>query len=231
VPGALHLAVDRASDVPLGTQLSWKLRTLVATGALLPGAKLPGIREVAESAGVNVNTVRSVFARLEEQGVLVSEQGRGTFVAPSARCDASLSEAAAASIANAHAAGVDPRALAAALYVSPQPAERRDERRVLYEAIEQLEREIGRLDRPGAAERNPVAENQPRVLSVQELRKVRDELEARISQLTRERQDWRIEAEQLDEAADEHPHRGTSRPWRAGIWTGRSRAAVSWTTG
>jgi DNA-binding transcriptional regulator YhcF (GntR family) len=228
---ALDLSVDRASDVPLGTQLSWKLRTLIATGALLPGARLPGIREVADSAGVNVNTVRTVFARLEEQGLLVSEHGRGTFVASNARRDAGLSETAAATIASAHAAGVDPRALAAALYVSPQPAEKRDERRALHEAIERLEREIGRLERPDAAERRPAAASQPRVLSIQELRSVRDELETRIDQLIRERQEWRLEAAELDEAEYEQPQRGTAHPWRAGIWTGRSRAAVSWTTG
>ena len=74
----------RVSEVALGTQLIWKLRTLIARGTVPPGAKLPGIREVAESAGVNVNTVRSVFARLEEQGLLTSEHGRGTFVADGA---------------------------------------------------------------------------------------------------------------------------------------------------
>ena len=35
---------------------------------------------MAEMAGVNVNTVRTVYARLEQEGLLVSEHGRGTFV-------------------------------------------------------------------------------------------------------------------------------------------------------
>ncbi len=112
------LSVDRASEVPLSTQLIWKLRTLIATGELPPGTRLPGIREVADAANVNVNTVRAVFARLEEQGLLTSEQGRGTFVAAGARPDASLSAAAGAAIAHAVSAGLDPRDLAAALYVS-----------------------------------------------------------------------------------------------------------------
>src|SRR3989440_12554250 len=118
MPEGLHLADDRGSDHALGTQLMWKLRALIATGSLPPSSRLPGIREVAESAGVNVNTVRAVFARLEEQGLLASEHGRGTFVAPGARPDATLSEAASAAIAQAAAAGIDPRDLAAALYVS-----------------------------------------------------------------------------------------------------------------
>src|SRR5579884_678118 len=93
MPEGLDLSVDRASEVPLGTQLIWKLRSLIARGALEPGAKLPGVRELAETAGVNVNTVRSVFAKLEEQGLIVSEHGRGTFVAETAPLDARLAEA------------------------------------------------------------------------------------------------------------------------------------------
>jgi DNA-binding transcriptional MocR family regulator len=39
------------------------------------------VRELAIEAGVNVNTVRSVYGRLENDGLVRSEQGRGTFVA------------------------------------------------------------------------------------------------------------------------------------------------------
>src|SRR5918997_2984916 len=73
-------ALDRASDVPLGTQLAWRLRSLIASGRLREGDRLPGVREMASLAGVNVNTVRTVYARLADQGVIVSEHGRGTFV-------------------------------------------------------------------------------------------------------------------------------------------------------
>jgi DNA-binding transcriptional MocR family regulator len=38
------------------------------------------VRELADIAGVNVNTARAVYARLESEGVVHSEQGRGTFV-------------------------------------------------------------------------------------------------------------------------------------------------------
>ena len=67
------LSVDRKSDIPLGTQLAWKLRTAIATGLLRPGDRVPAVRELADVAGVNVNTVRSVYARLEEQGVRRTE--------------------------------------------------------------------------------------------------------------------------------------------------------------
>jgi DNA-binding transcriptional regulator YhcF (GntR family) len=241
----LDLSVDRASEVALGTQLIWKVRALIASGALPAGAKLPGIREVAETAGVNVNTVRSVFARLEEQGLIVSEHGRGTFVAEGARLDAKLADATELVIATARESGIDPQELAAAVYVSPRVPEapvavegQRGERQALYREVERLEREVGQLDPLTALEPRPTADAQPRMLALAELRAVRDELAARVEHLRRERQQWRVEAEQAREAerreaareaAERGADRGGDHPWRAGIWTGHPGAAISWT--
>jgi GntR family transcriptional regulator len=80
-----QFGLDRESGVPLGAQLAEKLRQHVEKGRLSPGDKLPSVRQMAELAGVNVNTVRTVYARLEQDGVLVSEHGRGTFVGGSSR--------------------------------------------------------------------------------------------------------------------------------------------------
>jgi GntR family transcriptional regulator len=77
----LDLAVDRHADVPLGAQLAAGIRAALRDGALAPGDRLPSVRELAETAAVNVNTARAVYARLESEGVVRSEQGRGTFVA------------------------------------------------------------------------------------------------------------------------------------------------------
>jgi DNA-binding transcriptional regulator YhcF (GntR family) len=81
--------VDRASEVPLGTQLAERIRMAVEDGRLGAGKRLPSVRELAESAGVNVNTVRAAYARLEAEGLVRSEHGRGTFVAHVAPADAS----------------------------------------------------------------------------------------------------------------------------------------------
>ncbi|HZB05792.1 MAG TPA: GntR family transcriptional regulator [Thermoleophilaceae bacterium] len=81
----LDFRIDRGSDVPLGTQLSLTIRDAIADGSLSPGDRLPSVRELAQGAGVNVNTVRAVYARLEAEGAVRSEHGRGTFVAGAAR--------------------------------------------------------------------------------------------------------------------------------------------------
>jgi DNA-binding transcriptional regulator YhcF (GntR family) len=113
-----QLTVDRDSEVPLGTQLGWQLRALIRTGRAAPGARLPGVRELAEQAGVNVNTVRGVYARLEEEGLIASEHGRGTFVAPGAAQRTELARVLADAVAEATSAGLDPREVAAALFVA-----------------------------------------------------------------------------------------------------------------
>src|SRR5437588_7648592 len=114
----IDLSVDRDSEVPLGTQLGWTLRTLIRTGRLAPGTRLPGVRELAEQAGVHVNTVRAVYSRLEDEGLVTSQHGRGTFVAAGAAERAELDRVLTAAAAEASSAGVDPRELAAALFVA-----------------------------------------------------------------------------------------------------------------
>jgi GntR family transcriptional regulator len=79
--GGLDLRIVRDGDVPLGAQLAGRIRAAVESGRLGPGDRLPSVRELAEAAGVNVNTARAVYARLESEGVVRSEHGRGTFVA------------------------------------------------------------------------------------------------------------------------------------------------------
>jgi DNA-binding transcriptional regulator YhcF (GntR family) len=77
---ATQFPLDRESGVPLGVQLTAKLKEAVRAGELEPGDRLPSVRQMATLAGVNVNTVRSVYGRLEQEGLLSSEHGRGTFV-------------------------------------------------------------------------------------------------------------------------------------------------------
>src|SRR5918992_4028584 len=80
MPQGLDLTVDREAELPLGAQLAGRIRNALREGRIGPGDRLPSVRELAETAGVNVNTVRTVYARLESEGLVRSEHGRGTFV-------------------------------------------------------------------------------------------------------------------------------------------------------
>lgn len=238
----LDLCVDRRSDVPLGTQLTWKLRTRIATGELPAGARLPGIRELAELAEVNINTVRAVLGRLEEQGLLVTEQGRGNFVAHDAQPNALLTQAAEAAAAQANAVGLDPRDLAEALYASrragaPLPSaaasslagkQEKSERKQLREEIKRLEQELAEIE-PLSPLRESRASPQPRILTASELGQARDELAARLEQIRKNRQHWRDEHERALTAERAAVVR-RDRRWTSGIWTGSKSADVSWST-
>jgi DNA-binding transcriptional regulator YhcF (GntR family) len=81
VANALDFSVDRGAELPLGAQLAERIRHAVRDGTLATGDRLPSVRDLAEAAGVNVNTARAVYARLESEGLVRSEHGRGTFVA------------------------------------------------------------------------------------------------------------------------------------------------------
>jgi GntR family transcriptional regulator len=116
--GQAELAPDleRTSDLPLAVQLAWRLRILIASGRLAPGDRLPGVRELASGTDINVNTARAVYRRLEDEGLIASEHGRGTFVAEGASGSPGLEQLAADATESAREAGVDPRDLARAIY-------------------------------------------------------------------------------------------------------------------
>jgi DNA-binding transcriptional regulator YhcF (GntR family) len=55
----------------------------IASGQLRPGEQLLTVRALAVELEINPNTVIKAYSELERDGVLTSEQGSGTFVAPS----------------------------------------------------------------------------------------------------------------------------------------------------
>jgi DNA-binding transcriptional regulator YhcF (GntR family) len=184
-----EISVDRKAEVPIGTQLAWALRSRIGDGRLAPGDRLPGLRELAEATGVNVNTVRSVYQRLEAQGLIDSQQGSGTFVRPRATRPAAANKIAASAANEAREVGVDPREVAAVLYASreAQAAEvdpELERRRLLRAQIGALERTVSEMEalHPGLA---PAPEQRrsrgPALLGAEELEQVRAELVRRLA--------------------------------------------------
>lgn len=57
------------------------VRNQIATGALIPGERLPGERGLASQLGVSRATVRQALQLAEEAGLIVKIPARGTFVA------------------------------------------------------------------------------------------------------------------------------------------------------
>jgi DNA-binding FadR family transcriptional regulator len=179
------IRIDREGDVPVGVQLAWALRGAIESGVLRPGSRLPPLRELADEVGVNANTLRAAYAKLEADGLIETRHGSGTYVTgPPARRD--LSPLVGAASRAAHDAGVDPRELAAALYVSsPQRTEppadaEAHRRRALREEIAMLERILAELKPAPLVEPEPHPRG-PRLLTTAELEEIRAGLIARLA--------------------------------------------------
>ena len=193
---ALEIALDRDADVPLGVQLAWALRARILAGTLAPGDRLPALHRLAAETDVNANTVRAVYQRLEQDGLVTTRHGSGTFVTGAgegAERDA-LARLAADTARAARDAGVDRRELAAALYMggdaqTTSPAD--DEataRRRLRTQIAALEHALSNLTSRHApraadpADEAPTPRPRPRLLSAAELAAQRDELLRRLAE-------------------------------------------------
>lgn len=75
-------AIDRNSYEPAYAQLVRILTAQIATGVFRPGDRLPSEAQLCERYSVSPMTVRRVINILTDQGVVTTEQGRGTFVKP-----------------------------------------------------------------------------------------------------------------------------------------------------
>ena len=83
-------SIDRSSYEPVYAQLVNILRQSMISGILRPGDQLPSEAQLCEHYGVSPMTVRRAINVLVDQGVVVAEQGRGTFVKPIAMSEATF---------------------------------------------------------------------------------------------------------------------------------------------
>jgi GntR family transcriptional regulator len=66
---------------PLYQQITQKLVEQLSAGDFAPGQALPSERDLALQFGVSIGTLRAAMNALVKEGILVRQQGRGTFVA------------------------------------------------------------------------------------------------------------------------------------------------------
>jgi GntR family transcriptional regulator len=74
--------IDREAYEPAYAQLANILRRQIAEGAYRPGDQLPSESQLCRLYGISPMTVRRSITLLADQGVVSTEQGRGTFVKP-----------------------------------------------------------------------------------------------------------------------------------------------------
>ena len=81
-PAVLNIQITTGDTRPIFKQIVDGVRMQIARGELAVGAKLPSVRGLAMQLMVNANTVAKAYSELNTQGLVVSRQGLGLFVAP-----------------------------------------------------------------------------------------------------------------------------------------------------
>ncbi|QUI24435.1 GntR family transcriptional regulator [Vallitalea pronyensis] len=72
--------VDPRSSTPIYEQIINEVKTSILKGMLVPGDKLPSVRQLSKNLIVNPNTVSKAYMELERQKVIQTLKGRGTYV-------------------------------------------------------------------------------------------------------------------------------------------------------
>ncbi|TLS38767.1 phosphonate metabolism transcriptional regulator PhnF [Pseudalkalibacillus caeni] len=72
--------VNKNSPLPIYYQIEEEIKRQIDSGELSPGEMLPSEREFAEKYAISRMTVRQAITNLVNEGLLVRQKGRGTFV-------------------------------------------------------------------------------------------------------------------------------------------------------
>ena len=74
------LQLDFSSDLPIYLQIRNQIVLGIASGALVPGERLPTIRTLADEAGVNMMTVSKAYQLLKQEGYIRTDRRSGAVV-------------------------------------------------------------------------------------------------------------------------------------------------------
>ncbi len=74
------IELDLQSRTPIYEQIMNEIKRNILQGSLKPKDQIPSIRELAQTLGVNPNTVKKSYTALENQNIIQSFSTRGTFI-------------------------------------------------------------------------------------------------------------------------------------------------------
>jgi len=76
----MNIEIDFRSGIPIYHQVVDRIKEMIANGHLRPGDQLPTVRALAQELRVNFNTVARAYRILDENGIISTQQGRGTYI-------------------------------------------------------------------------------------------------------------------------------------------------------
>lgn len=86
------IRLDYRDARPIYEQVRDGLRSMMVTGVLAAGDKLPSVRSLATDLAINPNTIQRAYNELEAEGYIYSVAGKGSFVSGTADADAARRE-------------------------------------------------------------------------------------------------------------------------------------------
>lgn len=78
----MQIGLDFRSRVPIYVQIIDQIKHLIAIGVLRPDEQLPTVRQLAADLQINFNTVARAYRMLDEEGLISTQHGRGTYILP-----------------------------------------------------------------------------------------------------------------------------------------------------
>jgi GntR family transcriptional regulator len=76
----MRIDIDLTDHTPIYIQLMNQIKHMIATGELHPGDQLPTVRQLAADLRINFNTVARAYRLLDEEQIISTQHGRGTFI-------------------------------------------------------------------------------------------------------------------------------------------------------
>ncbi|WP_139197236.1 GntR family transcriptional regulator [[Clostridium] fimetarium] len=77
----MQIKISSITQIPIYEQIEIQIKEMIMAGMYTPGTQLPSIRILARELKVGIITCRRAYDDLCAQGILVSQPGKGVFVA------------------------------------------------------------------------------------------------------------------------------------------------------
>ena len=74
------MKMEFTSSTPIYIQIIDEIKREIVSGDRKPGSKVEPVRDMAQSMGVNPNTVQRAFAQLEREGLMFTERTSGRYI-------------------------------------------------------------------------------------------------------------------------------------------------------
>ncbi len=78
----MKMIISNSSSVPIYQQIKNCIIDQIMNGDLSEDEPIPSIRNLARDIKISVMTIKKAYDELEQEGYIISRQGKGSYVAP-----------------------------------------------------------------------------------------------------------------------------------------------------